>query len=44
MTRERRQWSKDQKVQIIQKVKVNGLQSTLLKYNLSQSLFHPYKI
>ncbi|MDD2226099.1 MAG: hypothetical protein WAN90_07740 [Dysgonamonadaceae bacterium] len=39
MTRERRQWSKDQKLQIIQEVEVNGLQPTLRKYNLSQSLF-----
>lgn len=43
MTRERRQWSKDQKLQIIQEVEVNGLQPTLRKYNLSQSLFHKWK-
>jgi transposase-like protein len=40
MTREWRQWSKDQKFQIIQEVEVNGLQPALRKYNLSQSLFH----
>lgn len=43
MTKERRQWSKDQKLQIIQEVEVNGLQPTLRKYNLSQSLFHKWK-
>ncbi len=43
MTRERRQWSKDEKLQIIQEVEVNGLQPTLRKYNLSQSLFHKTK-
>lgn len=43
MTKERRQWSKEQKLQIIQEVEVNGLQSVLRKYNLSQSLFHKWK-
>jgi len=43
MTRERRQWRKDQKLQIIQEVEVNGLQPTLRKYHLSQSLFHKWK-
>ena len=43
MTRERRQWSKDQKLQIIQEVEVNGLQPTLRKYHLSQSLFYKRK-
>ncbi len=43
MTRERRQWSKDEKLRIIQEVEVNGLQPTLRKYNLSQSLFHKWK-
>jgi len=43
MTKERRQWSKDQKLRIIQEVEVNGLQPTLRKYNLSQSLFHKWK-
>jgi len=43
MANERRQWSKEQKLQIIQEVEVNGLQPTLRKYNLSQSLFHKWK-
>ncbi|NLU30487.1 MAG: hypothetical protein GXX03_11625 [Bacteroidales bacterium] len=43
MTRERRQWSKNKKLKIIQRVEVNGLQLTLRKYNLSQSLFHKWK-
>jgi transposase-like protein len=43
MAKERRQWSKDQKLQVIQEVEVNGLQSTLRKYNLSPSLFHKWK-
>ncbi|MDD2199770.1 MAG: transposase [Bacteroidales bacterium] len=43
MTREKRQWSKEQKLQIIQEVEVNGLQPTLRKYNLSQSLFPKWK-
>lgn len=43
MTRDRRQWSKNKKLKIIQRVEVNGLQLTLRKYNLSQSLFHKWK-
>jgi transposase-like protein len=43
MTKERRQWSKEEKLRIIQEVEVNGLQPTLRKYNLSQSLFHKWK-
>lgn len=43
MTKEKRQWSKEQKLQIIQEVEVNGLQPVLRKYNLSQSLFHKWK-
>ena len=43
MTKERRQWSKEEKFRIIQEVEVNGLQPTLRKYNLSQSLFHKWK-
>lgn len=43
MTKERRQWSKEQKLQIIQEVEVNGLHQTLRKYDLSQSLFHKWK-
>jgi transposase-like protein len=43
MEKERRQWSKEQKLQIIQEVEVNGLQPTLRKYSLSQSLFHKWK-
>lgn len=43
MTKEKRQWSKEQKLQIIQEVEVNGLQPTLRKYDLSQSLFHKWK-
>lgn len=43
MTNERRQWSKEQKLQIIQEVELNGLQPILRKYNLSQSLFHKWK-
>ena len=43
MTKERRQWSKDQKLQVIQEAEVNGLQPTLRKYSLSQSLFHKWK-
>jgi len=43
MTKERRQWSKEQKLQVIQEVEVNGLQPTLRKYSLSQSLFHKWK-
>jgi transposase-like protein len=43
MTKERRQWSKEEKLRIIQEVEVNGLQPTFRKYNLSQSLFHKWK-
>ena len=43
MTKERRQWSKEQKLQIIQEVEVNGLVPILRKYDLSQSLFHKWK-
>ena len=43
MTKERRQWSKEQKLQVIQEAEVNGLQSTLRQYSLSQSLFHKWK-
>ncbi len=43
MIKEKRQWSKEQKLQIIQEVEVNGIQPVLRKYNLSQSLFHKWK-
>jgi transposase-like protein len=43
MTKERRQWSEQQKLQIIQEVEVNGLLPVLRKYELSQSLFHKWK-
>mgnify|MGYP003812065855 CR=1 FL=1 len=43
MTKERRQWSEQQKLQIIQEVEVNGLLPVLRKYDLSQSLFHKWK-
>jgi transposase-like protein len=43
MTKERRQWSEQQKLQIIQEVEVNGLTPVLRKYDLSQSLFHKWK-
>lgn len=43
MTKERRQWSKEQKLQVFQEAEVNGLQPTLRKYSLSQSLFHKWK-
>ena len=43
MTKTKRQWSKEQKLQIIQEVEVNGLVPTLRKYDLSQSLFHKWK-
>jgi len=36
----KRKWSEAQKLQIIQEVEMNGLQETLRKYNLSQSLFY----
>lgn len=43
MAKERRQWSEQQKLQIIQEVEVNGLLPVLRKYELSQSLFHKWK-
>lgn len=43
MTRERRRWSEQQKLQIIQETEVNGLLPVLRKYELSQSLFHKWK-
>jgi transposase-like protein len=43
MTKERRHWSEQQKLQIIQEVEVNGLLPVLRKYDLSQSLFHKWK-
>jgi transposase-like protein len=43
MTKERRQWSEQQKLQIIQEVEVTGLLPVLRKYDLSQSLFHKWK-
>ena len=43
MTKERRQWSEQQKLQIIQEAEVNGLVTVLRKYDLSQSLFHKWK-
>ena len=43
MAKERRQWSEQQKLQIIQEVEVNGLVFVLRKYDLSQSLFHKWK-
>ena len=43
MTKERCQWGKEQKVQIIQEVEVNDLQPVLRKYYLSQSLFYKWK-
>lgn len=39
----KRKWSEAQKLQIIQEVEHNGLQETLRKYNLSQSLFHKWR-
>lgn len=39
----KRKWSEAQKLQIIQEVEMNGLQETLRKYNLSQSLFHKWR-
>jgi putative transposase len=39
----KRKWSEAQKLQIIQEVEQNGLQETLRKYNLSQSLFHKWR-
>jgi transposase-like protein len=43
MTKERRRWSEQQKLQIIQETEVNGLLPVLRKYELSQSLFHKWK-
>ena len=43
MEKEKRQWSKELKLQFIQEAEVNVLQATLRKYNLSQSLFHKWK-
>lgn len=43
MTKERRQWSEQQRLQIIQEAEVNGLVTVLRKYDLSQSLFHKWK-
>lgn len=39
----KRKWSEAQKLQIIQEVEANGLQETLRKDNLSQSLFHKWR-
>jgi putative transposase len=39
----KRKWSEAQKLQIIQEVEAYGLQETLRKYNLSQSLFHKWR-
>ena len=39
----KRKWSEAQKLQIIQEVSQHGLQETLRKYNLSQSLFHKWR-
>lgn len=39
----KRQWSEAQKLQIIQETDQFGLQETLRKYNLSQSLFHKWR-
>jgi putative transposase len=39
----KRKWSEAQKLQIIQEVEAHGLQETLRKYNLSQSLFHKWR-
>ncbi len=43
MEKERRQWSQQQKLQIINEAEAEGLQPTLRKYNLSQSLFYKWK-
>ena len=43
MEKQRRKWSSEQKLQIIQEVSGQGLVETLRKYNLSQSLFHKWK-
>jgi putative transposase len=39
----KRKWSEAQKLQIIQETEQFGLQETLRKYNLSQSLFHKWR-
>jgi putative transposase len=39
----KRKWSEAQKLQIIQETEQHGLQETLRKYNLSQSLFHKWR-
>jgi putative transposase len=39
----KRKWSEAQKLQIIQEVEQSGLQETLRKYHLSQSLFHKWR-
>jgi putative transposase len=39
----KRKWSEAQKLQIIQETEQYGLQETLRKYNLSQSLFHKWR-
>ena len=39
----KRQWSESQKLQIIGEAEAHGLQETLRKYNLSQSLFHKWR-
>ncbi len=43
MAKERRQWSEQQKLQVIQEVELHGLAPVLRKYDLSQSLFHKWK-
>ncbi len=43
MKKEKRQWSQEQKLQILHEVETNGLQPVLRKYNLSQSLFHKWR-
>ena len=43
MAKQHRSWSESQKLQIIQEVEQNGLTETLRKYNLAQSLFHPWR-
>ncbi len=43
MEKKGRQCSKEPKLQIIQEAELIGLQPTLRKYSLSQSLFHKWK-
>lgn len=43
MSISKRKWSEAQKLQIIGEVEAHGLQETLRKYNLSQSLFHKWR-